>query len=54
VASIVVIRSWPRVSRVGAPVIVITGSPLFSPRTFAVRPGCAREKGSDAPEFAAT
>lgn len=48
VASIVVIRSWPLVARTGAPVIVMTGVPLFSPRTFAVMPGCATEKGSGA------
>src|SRR5688572_30903343 len=48
VASIVVIRSWPLVSRTGAPEMVITGVPLFSPSTFAVIPGCATENGSGA------
>lgn len=48
VATMVVIRSWPRVSRAGAPEMVITGSPLFSPSTFVVCPGCATENGSGA------
>lgn len=48
VASIVVIRSCPLVCLVGAPEIVITSAPLFSPRTFAVMPGCATENGSGA------
>ncbi len=48
VASIVVIRSCPLVSRVAAPEIVITGSPLFFPSTFAVSPGCVSENGSGA------
>lgn len=48
VASMVVIRSCPVVSRVGAPEIVMTGVPLFSPSTFAVIPGCATENGNGA------
>lgn len=48
VATIVVIRSWPSVSRTGAPVIVMTSWPLSLPSTSAVLPGCAIAYGSGA------
>ncbi|GGJ18146.1 hypothetical protein GCM10010121_031330 [Streptomyces brasiliensis] len=44
----VVIRSCPLVSRMGAPEMVITCAPLFFPSTFAVIPGCATENGNGA------